>query len=307
MNGTLPIIELPPEANLRMEQLGSKYKFWLDHQGRRGLFKAARVGTGEDWAEVAAAFVAKAIGLPHAECDLAVFQGRPGVISWSLLGKHDELLHGNEMLARLHGPYPHTDEARHVPQHTVRRCLYVCERIGLPPGFIPPPEVTRGVHLFVGYLMFDALIGNTDRHDQNWAWIFQGDLAVKGQYPLCLSPTYDHGSSLGRNLTDERRSEKLACADPRFDVGAYAAAARSCMYIKETDPKPALVREAFGYAQLLRPKAAGSWTKQLHSIDFGRLTSEFARIPESRASPVAIEFALRMIQETRMHLLQTIP
>jgi len=300
----LAIILLSPDASLRLEPLGTKFKFWLERDGRSGLFKAARTGSGEDWAEVGASLVARGLGIPHAEIDLATCDGRPGVISWSVLTGADALVPGNEVLARVYKTYPYEDEVRHVPQHTVRRCLYVSEYLGLPPVWTPPPEVSRGVHLFVGYLMLDALIGNTDRHDQNWAWILRSEAPAPGEPQAYLAPTFDHGSSLGRNLTDAKRSNRLSCKDARFGVAAYAANARSCMYLEETDEKAALVRDAFARARSLRPKAGASWLARLNTLDLDALRLQFLRIPRSRASLVAIDFALRMIQETRMSLLQ---
>ena len=50
---------------------------------------------------------------------------------------------------------------------------------------------------FTGYLTFDALVGNTDRHHENWA-VLTGSQS--------LAPTYDHGASLGFNASPARRA-----------------------------------------------------------------------------------------------------
>jgi hypothetical protein len=54
--------------------------------------------------------------------------------------------------------------------------------------------------------MLDALIGNTDRHHENWGLVLQG---TSDHQDLRLAPTFDHASSLGRNETDERREARL--------------------------------------------------------------------------------------------------
>lgn len=74
-------------------------------------------------------------------------------------------------------------------------------------GFGPPPNsvATAGLDafdVFVGYLLFDALIANTDRHDRNWA-VLVPPPGHDARFALCGS--YDHASSLGFNLTDEHR------------------------------------------------------------------------------------------------------
>ena len=38
-----------------------------------------------------------------------------------------------------------------------------------PADFIPVEGIQSGVEVFAGYLLLDALIGNTDRHHENWA------------------------------------------------------------------------------------------------------------------------------------------
>lgn len=55
---------------------------------------------------------------------------------------------------------------------------------------------------FVSIPVFDALIGNQDRHCDNW-----GIIRAKGQY--VLAPIYDNGASLGFNLKQERLTKML--------------------------------------------------------------------------------------------------
>jgi hypothetical protein len=64
----------------------------------------------------------------------------------------------------------------------------------------------------IGYLVFDALVGNTDRHHQNWGVLIELRPRLDQQTPSVafqLAPTFDHGSSLGRELTDEARQRHL--------------------------------------------------------------------------------------------------
>jgi hypothetical protein len=46
-------------------------------------------------------------------------------------------------------------------------------------------------------LLFDAMIGNTDRHQENWGIIFTGKKIIDGDDPIRISPLYDNGTSLG--------------------------------------------------------------------------------------------------------------
>lgn len=54
------------------ETLGSKYKFWFDHEELgRCLYKQSRENLGEDWAEKVASELCELLGLPHAVYELA--------------------------------------------------------------------------------------------------------------------------------------------------------------------------------------------------------------------------------------------
>lgn len=63
----------------------------------------------------------------------------------------------------------------------------------------------------IGYLVFDALVGNTDRHHQNWGVLWDRRALSENptRFTFQLAPTFDHGSSLGRELTDEARERHL--------------------------------------------------------------------------------------------------
>lgn len=50
-------------------------------------------------------------------------------------------------------------------------------------------------------LLFDSLIGNTDRHQDNWGYLFLG--IVDGKNKANLSPLFDNGTSLGHERFPE--------------------------------------------------------------------------------------------------------
>ncbi len=159
---TFPIINVPSDASTQLEQLGTKAKFWYwSDDGRRILFKEGRPGTGENWSEKVCCEIARQLGLPHAEYDLALWGNRKGVASPSLVPKGDRLILGNELLARFFDKYEATVRYR-ASQHTLRMVVAVLQHssIGVPLGWHRPPETTSAVSVFVGYLLLDALVGN---------------------------------------------------------------------------------------------------------------------------------------------------
>lgn len=68
-------------------------------------------------------------------------------------------------------------------------------------------------HVFDSVLdmwLFDAIIGNGDRHSENWAVIRDKRPDSQGKdWSVWLAPIYDSGSSLGRELTEERIVQHL--------------------------------------------------------------------------------------------------
>ena len=195
------------------EQAGSKRKFWSnDDDGHRMLFKYGRPGTGENWAEKIAAEVADLLMVPHAQVELAEFEGERGIVSYDVTEglERGALVHGNELLTWTSPGYDMGSTFRNV-QHTLARVLDALARdfIYAPRGHSCPVGLERGVEVFVGYLLLDALIGNTDRHHQNWAVLVPYH-APGVKLRAELSPSFDHASSLGRELPEARQRELLS-------------------------------------------------------------------------------------------------
>ncbi|WP_242044731.1 HipA domain-containing protein [Anabaena azotica] len=190
------------------ETMGSKYKFWFQHE-QLGycLYKQARQNIGEDWAEKVASELSELLGLPHATYHLAeTWEGHRGVVSAYFLPPGGTLVHGNEILTPIVPNYP-TCATYGVSQHTIDIVVQVIEAldVGLPIAWTPPSGIQKAVEVFVGYLLLDAWIGNGDRHHENWGFV---RYKVDSTETIHLAPTYDHGSCLGRDLTDEKRQKR---------------------------------------------------------------------------------------------------
>lgn len=145
------------------ETLGSKYKFWFDHEELGScLYKQSRANLGEDWAEKVAAELCELLGLPHAVYKLAsTWEGNRGVVSPNFLSKSGTLVHGNELLSSIVPNYP-AFSTYGVSQHTIDVVLSTITRqsVNLPIDWIPPSGIQTAVDVFVGYLLLDAWIGN---------------------------------------------------------------------------------------------------------------------------------------------------
>jgi hypothetical protein len=282
-----------------LEQRGTKAKFWFRAaDGTRTLFKEGYPDSGEHWAEKVACEVARGLGLPHAEYELATWNGRMGVVSPTVVPKGGRLIHGNELLARVLPEYDKTKRFR-ASQHTLGRVSAVLRspRVGTPLGWERPPDVHNTVGVFVGYLLLDALIGNQDRHHENW-----GLIKAPGA-GLSLSPTFDHASSLGRNELDAERIERLTTKDSGRGVAHYVRRARSGLYRTQSSRAPLTTLDAFLESRSMNPAAAAYWQKRLGKLSPEALRSIVWSLPSAVVSEPTRLFALEIMLQNRKRLL----
>jgi hypothetical protein len=159
---------------------------------------------------------------------------------------------------------------------------------------------------FVGYLMLDALVGNTDRHHENWGilqTITLNDDREKRHLGLSirmgLAPTFDHASSLGRELLDEARQRLLSgpVAMRRYIRKGMGGIFRDAETKRGMAPIELAERVGQTYPKLLEP-----WRRRIEALpdDFARPILE--GIPGSEMSDTAREFVLAFLTESRKML-----
>ena len=291
------------------EPMGTKRKIWLCDPGNpreKWLFKYRnKEYTGDDWSEKVASELAAVLGVPHARVELAKRGPERGVICRDLVGASGavELIPGDRVLAQHHPDYPDLAEDYRNADHTLGRVLSVLERLGVavPDGTPRVDELRTAVDVFCGYLMFDALIGNTDRNPGNWA-VLGYSLAPS----LRLCPSYDHASSLGYRETDAVRVRKLGTQDRGDGIAAYAAKAGSALYGSATDRKPLKTHGAFRTVAGSAPSAARFWLVRLGSVPYPDLTDIVARVSPEIMSDEARRFACELLRSNR-EILLTVP
>ncbi len=97
---------------------------------------------------------------------------------------------GSTVLQRAFEDY--IEDKRSQRQYTVQNILHALQVYEV-------PEDVAG--RLIQYFIFDAYVGNTDRHHDNWSLV-----ASQGkQKSLHLSPTFDHGPSLGGTMPVKKR------------------------------------------------------------------------------------------------------
>ncbi|MFN1141778.1 hypothetical protein [Serratia quinivorans] len=300
------LIVLSPVAN-DIEQLGTKEKFWFcyaDDLSKDWLFKYSREATGEHWSEKCAAELCHLLGIPHASYDLALAFERFGIITPNMIPEGFRMVMGNEVLHSKTADYPQPlqpgEKAVRVREHTVTRVLGCLDKESILP---PDSEYDLGklnaADVFCGYLMLDALISNQDRHHENWAIMLNNET---GQQFLC--PTYDHAASLGREMLDAEREERMTTNDKNRHVPCFVGKARSELFRAKTDRKPLLTTDAFRHAVENRPVAREYWLSKLRDLSEVSITQVFTNVPAECISECARKFAILMVLENRRRLLE---
>ncbi|MEE1650585.1 HipA domain-containing protein [Brachybacterium sp. J144] len=281
------------------EWIGDQKKEWLLEPAsdggippRRWLFKpsrrVARLGKqGQDagtitWfdaqSEFVACRVAKLIGVPVAEVDLANRADSFGCVSRNIASQEEDLQSGDVFLAGVAGPSYIPNAAR-----TRNRTGHRLDTIGLVLDGIDPPNRSMDGDArtaFAGFLVLDAWIGNTDRHSENWALLV-------GPEGSRLAPSFDHGSSLAAGRDDAFLQRK----DPReFARGAMAKKFDG----GKTVPLVDLAKDALC-------RWGGPWISRLRDVD----TAQVAVIVDSAPglSDHRRTFVLRMLEENRRRLI----
>lgn len=297
MSEPFPILDVRREMVRDVEQLGSKPKVWFEWAGERWLFKEARGDTGEDWAEKVASEIASLLGLPTHRAELAVREGRPGCAVRSFLdAPRQVLVHGNELLGGMITGYD-KEKQRGQCDHTFDNIVAVIERL-----FPGSRARTLASARITGYLVLDALIGNTDRHHQNWGVILEPRRGTDGILrvgSLQLAPTFDHASSLGRELTEEARQRHLA----EGSLERYARRARGGIFGEATarhglSPIATVERLAARYPDFFRP-----WQRKVENLKSEKLESLVRRVPSDRMSASAAAFVLAFVESNRKLIL----
>lgn len=297
------VINLGHYVQTRPEALGTKEKFWLVPRpgvllnSRPHLFKIGRENTGENWSERVSCELARLIHLPCAEYELAEYEGRRGVLTERFIPDTGTMFLGNIILSRAVPSYDNSKTYDQV-DYKLSRVFQILKGLRLkPPIAIDACAYGMdGVDYFVGYLIFDCLIGNTDRHHENWGIILNN---VHGQVDLHLAPSFDHASCLGRNEQDSKRTFKLTTPDKRGSVEAYAGRTRSALYGGGLNSRPLGTRDLMVELASAFPNVTKLWSDRIATLTDRQFADIFARVPADWISEPATEFAIRMLRFNR--------
>lgn len=288
------ILELRSDSPEVIEQLGSKRKFWFRIPGdpQPWLFKYTREHTGEDWSEKIAAEIAKLLEIPAAQVELATFMGHRGCASRSFVEtrKGFELIHGSEILAGRVLGYE-KEKQWGQSDHCLGNIIAAVEQV------FSVRERRRHLRTLASYIVLDALICNTDRHHDNWGLLRR--IGPRRKTIHSVAPSFDHASSLGRELLEERR--RMLLSDPR-GVVRYVFRGRGGIFYRQEDakgenPLHLAIRAASDYPAYFAPIF-----KRLRRLRDDEMYVIVNRIPKNWMDAQAQEFCCSMLATTLQKL-----
>lgn len=172
---------------------GMLMKCWRIVNGERCLIKAGEAPfMQEPYNEVAASIIAESMGIPHVSYDLVVHEGTVCSSCRDFIDRDTELVTAQQVVrSKTHEPG--------IPLYD--HFLSCCSDHGLDAA----PMIDR-------MIVFDYIIGNTDRHLNNFGVIRDSESLEW----LSVAPLFDNGTSMGCNLQTEDVLSDAGCGCKPF-------------------------------------------------------------------------------------------
>lgn len=247
---------------------GTRAKYWIiePDSSQEYMFKIPTENTGEAWAEKVSSEIGKLLGLTMMEVHLAVRQNIHGVIAKKFTSGVEELYEGGDLITSVVDNF----NRYKLDNYSFENISKALAEIQLDKDFIVIP-------------IFDALIGNQDRHCDNW-----GILATWSDYRL--APIYDNGASLGFQLKEERI--KLMFKDQKM-FEAYTNRSYSLIGIGSKE-KPKYL-ELLTFIRGQYPKQVDEAVGLLEMLSRDNIERILNTIPTTIMSDIYKEWAVKLL------------
>lgn len=286
---------------LRSEASGVEEKRWLeDENGAAWLYKGVtqHEDDGKRWhqrehaSERISTEIAKMLSVPCAHAELAIAGDRIGTISRDVKLDRWELQPGSVLLTERDPAFVAKTKER--TGHSLDAIRGALLEVQPPPG-AELPDSFDAFDAFVGFLMLDALIANQDRHEENWAVL----LPPAPSDDRYLSPSFDHGSSLGYNVLSPRIQANLS--SEWLQRWASRGKARRFEVPSGEDGPPDLVTFAHRGLAMAHGHARDHWLSRLTSLSPGQMDEAVDRMPS--LSQAAASFCKELLAVNRRRIL----
>lgn len=299
------------------EGIGSKEKAWYassDNSQRLFLFKKPNRHAGEAWAEKICFELATAIGIKAAQIHLCLDSttGTYGSLSRSFIPRpkaevsrkqssfrefqEPELIHGNQFMNRAFGErYSSVKFTRKNPLYTIENIYFALRNAELQDLW---PQLLE-------FFYFDCLIGNLDRHHENWGIVRYLNTGGTHKYDE-LAPTFDHGPALDSGSNDQKKEQILAANE----VLNYYRRGQTALHRKEGGRArlPDLLEDCLQFEKLKYGHLhfAMSFAEKLSRLTPDRILDILKRMPSPIMTEVSVRFTYNYLVTSRMIILERI-
>lgn len=285
------------------ESVGKRDKFWFDDANQQRCMFKQNLIRGEDWPEVLVCEIADILGLPHAVYGFAhlvddndvVMASGEGVVTASFVEPEQSLMLGNTLLSEINADYSAQGNNYQIKTHTIDAISQAIERLESPLGVAQHTGLSA-LDFYAGYLFLDVLVANQDRHHENWGCI----QSANRHY---LAPTFDHASSLARNVSDAEKQKRMESRDRGFIVEAFANRARSAININGERRRTLTTRDALKAFCDFNDIGVAVWQERLRNLSADQLSAIINRVPECYMSDITRRFTLCLLNVNKNYLL----
>lgn len=314
---TYPIVDISEWKFMNLNVSGSKEKRWYESEttNKLALFKlpisfrseTLREPTGESWSEKVSSEIGKAIGFKTHKTDIATmklthdvmdfyginpefakhFKEIHGSLCWSFLNENESLVEGADMIMGYDQTYDR-DFLQGDKEIYNFDLLY---------------RVFRDYEMLddlFQMIVFDTLIGNTDRHQDNFG-IIRNENTGK---IIRFAPLYDNASSLGRELSRENAEKKLS--DDR-SFNAYLFGTKSTTLIRWNSRWEKKEINIFDFYNLVKEKYYNEIIKHnqvVENLSDKKIYNIVNNVPSIVMSDVHKELAIKILFNRRDYLLR---
>ena len=252
---------------------GEREKKWLiePNTNRLAMLKFPRENRGEHWAEKLSSEFAKIIEFPCADVDLAVYEGRQACLSYFFVDSENGYSHFD---GRQYFPNDY-DEVRNIG-YNFQLIESILQKHGL-------------VEEFLYIVVFDALIGEGDRHQNNW-----GVMRHEKSGELSISPLYDNSACLCR---DKLPVDAKALVESRAELLKYIHRSKAKMgwNAKRQEKHFVLIRSIYS----MYPEKVGPLLNKLNLLTDDKIHEVVYRLPDEVIALEQRELVIQYVSSRR--------
>lgn len=264
------------EMNLNAKGTRVK-KLVVDKNGMKAFFKYQGDGylVSESCSEKMCSEIAKVLGYKCAKIELAIdADNKIGILNYIFV---DEGIEHTDALS-----YLNTDNSDRIHFYTVSNIKKTLD------------DLNKNLFSeFIKIMIFDALVGEQDRHEENW-----GIQCIDGKYEM--SPLYDNGDNLLRDFKNPEIAEKYYNGNKDFN--AYINKSKTLIY-KENSNKRYKHFELIEYLNNNYSYLVQKEIKNLNKLNDSKIEKIVNKIPNNLMTNKHKEYIIEYLKIRRNILL----